>query len=127
MRRWSGSRDLVRRDDCTRQAANGLCARGRRGAADELELNQQRPRLIERSLQLADAIGGAWNSAASGLDVLPLLEELTRAYCRNPNRLRSVRTLVEQLGGTAQGREVIPAEFLALWKTFDSLLPEAGE
>jgi len=53
--------------------------------------------------ELAAAIGGAWNSAASGLDALPLLEELTRAYCRNPNRLRSVRTLVEQLGGTAQG------------------------
>jgi hypothetical protein len=77
--------------------------------------------------ELAAAIGGVWNSAASGLDALPLLEELTRAYCRNPNRLRSVRTLVEQLGGTAQGREVIPPEFMALWKTFDSLLPEAEE
>ena len=74
---------------------------------------------------LAAAIGGAWNSSASGLDALPLLEELTRAFCRNPNRLRSVRTLIEQLGDTAQGREVIPAEFMALWKTFDSLLPEA--
>lgn len=77
--------------------------------------------------ELAAAIGGVWNSSASGLDGLPLLEELTRAYCRNPNRLRSVRALVEQLSGTAQGREVIPAEFLALWQTFDSLLPEAGE
>jgi hypothetical protein len=56
-----------------------------------------------------------------------LLEELTRAYSRNPNRLRSVRKLVEQLNDTAQGREVIPAEFMDLWKTFDSLLPEAGE
>lgn len=76
---------------------------------------------------LVSAIGGTWNSSANGLDVLPLLEELTRAYSRNPNRLRSVRKLVEQLSDTAQGREVIPAEFMDLWRIFDSLLPEAGE
>lgn len=76
---------------------------------------------------LVTAIGGAWNSSANGLDALPLLEELTRAYSRNPNRLRSVRKLVEQLTGTEQGREVIPAEFMNLWKTFDSLVPEVEE
>src|SRR5205823_4026172 len=75
---------------------------------------------------LVSAIGGAWNSA-NGLDAMPLLEELTRAYCRNPNRLRSVRKLVEQLGENAQGREVIPVEFMDLWKTFDSLMSEVGE
>lgn len=73
---------------------------------------------------LVSAIGGEWNSSADGLDALPLLEELTRAYSRNPNRLRSARKLVEELSGTPQGREVIPAEFMDLWRTFDSLLPE---
>lgn len=77
--------------------------------------------------ELASAIGGAWNSSANGFDALPLLEELTRAYSRNPNRLRSVRKLVEQLSDTTQGRDVIPAEFMDLWKIFDSLLPEAEE
>jgi hypothetical protein len=41
---------------------------------------------------LVSAIGGTWN-AAGGLDELPLLEELTRAYSRNPGRLDSVRKL----------------------------------
>src|SRR5690348_851378 len=76
---------------------------------------------------LLTAIGGVWNPSANGCDALPLLEELTKAYSRNPNRLRSVRKLVEQLSDTAQGREVIPAEFMRLWKTFDSLMPEIEE
>ena len=42
------------------------------------------------------AVDGDWKSSAKLLDALPLLEELTRAYSRNPNRLRSVK-LVEQL------------------------------
>jgi hypothetical protein len=76
---------------------------------------------------LLSATGGDWRSSANSFDALPLLEELTRAYCRNPNRLRSVRKLVEQLSGTAEGRKIIPAEFMDLWKIFDSLRPEAGE
>ena len=70
---------------------------------------------------LVSAIGGDWN-AAGGLDGLPLLEELTRAYCRNPGRLDSVRRLVEQLAATPEGKKIIPEEFMELWRVFDSTL-----
>ncbi len=70
------------------------------------------------------AIGGDWKNSAVSLEALPLLEELTKAYSRNPNRLHSVKKLVEQLGDTAEGREVIPKEFMDLWNIFDSLLKE---
>ena len=69
---------------------------------------------------LVSAIGGTWN-AGGALDGLPLLEELTRAYSRNPGRLDSVRKLVEQLNETPEGRKIIPPEFLDLWRVFDSM------
>jgi len=69
---------------------------------------------------LVSALGGRWNAAGS-LDGLPLLEELTRAYSRNPGRLDSVRQLVEQLNATSEGHEIIPAEFMDLWRVFDSM------
>jgi hypothetical protein len=71
---------------------------------------------------LASAIGGTWNTTGD-LDGLPLLEELTRAYSRNPGRLASVRKLVEQLNATPEGHKIIPDEFMALWRVFDSMLP----
>jgi hypothetical protein len=70
---------------------------------------------------LVSGIGGRWNAAGS-LDGLPLLEELTRAYSRNPNRLDSVRNLVKQLNATPDGHEIIPDEFMDLWRVFDSML-----
>jgi len=70
---------------------------------------------------LVSAIGGTWN-ATGGVDGLPLLEELTRAYSRDPARLGSVRKLVEQLYATQEGKEIIPDEFMELWRVFDSTL-----
>ena len=72
---------------------------------------------------LLAAIGGEWKSSAASFDALPLLEELTRAYSRDPNRLRSVKKLVEELNGTIEGQKVVPSEFMELWRVFDALLP----
>jgi hypothetical protein len=55
-----------------------------------------------------------------------LLEELTRAYSRNPGRLDSVRNLVKQLNETSEGHDIIPAEFMELWRVFDSILQEGA-
>jgi hypothetical protein len=74
---------------------------------------------------LISAIGGKWNSG-DRLDGLPLLEELTRAYSRNPGRLDSVRNLVKQLNETSEGHDIIPAEFMELWRVFDSILQEGA-
>jgi hypothetical protein len=74
---------------------------------------------------LISAIGGKWN-AGDSLDGLPLLEELTRAYSRNPGRLDSVRNLVKQLNETSEGHDIIPPEFMELWRVFDSILQEGA-
>ena len=72
---------------------------------------------------ILSATGGKWN-AGDSLDGLPLLEELTRAFSRNPGRLDSVRNLVKQLNATSEGHDIIPAEFMDLWRVFDSILQE---
>ena len=45
---------------------------------------------------------------------MPLLEELTRAFSRNPERLYEMGRVVKQLQSTADGGEVVPPEFLEL-------------
>ena len=75
--------------------------------------------------------GGGWSpgtGGGGGFETLPLLERMTRAFCRDPSRLDSVRRLVEHLqesGSTADKAELVPADFLQLWSTFESAL--AGE
>jgi hypothetical protein len=72
---------------------------------------------------LASALGGAWKGA-DGFEGMPLLEELTRAYCRDSARLDSVRKLVEQLGSTPEGRKLMPDDFMNLWQVFEAALRE---
>ena len=78
------------------------------------------------------AASARWRtSAGRGFETLPLLEEMTRALCRNPARLESIRCLVENLkeknpGGDSD--DIVPKSFLELWTTFESALskPRAG-
>lgn len=69
-----------------------------------------------------------WRSSGGrGFETLPLLEEMTRALCRDPARLESVRLLIENLReGNSRGEsdEIVPESFLKLWATFESALSE---
>jgi len=56
--------------------------------------------------------GGSW-------DDLPLLEELAAAACREPGRLRPVKKLIDGLLSTPEGRDMIPEDFLSLWRVFE--------
>lgn len=58
----------------------------------------------------------------SGLEDVPLLEEMTRAYCRDVPRLRAVRRLIEELGAAEQRSDVVPDEFWAVWSAFEQAL-----
>ena len=60
----------------------------------------------------------------SGFASLPLLEEMTRAYCRDPARLDTVRRLIRHLRESDHGgdADVIPDEFIRLWATFEAAL-----
>jgi hypothetical protein len=74
-----------------------------------------------------DASGGSWLAKllarlAAGEDV-PILEELTRAYSRHPERLSEVSRLVRDLSlGSQEKKSVIPDDFSLLWAVFESAM-----
>ncbi len=73
-----------------------------------------------------DEAGSPGTGRGSQVRTLPLLEQMTRAFCRDPSRLEAVRRLVEHLrpsSATGQDGTVVPDDFLELWKTFESILP----
>ena len=58
------------------------------------------------------------------LDELPLLEELVRAYSRDPSKMERVGRLVADLMKTPAGREVLPTGFAEVWQTFAQAMVE---
>lgn len=78
--------------------------------------------LLNRMLGGRGQSTGAWGLGAG--NELPLLEELTRAFSRDPDRLREVGQVVERLRGAGDGEELIPQEFLELWNIFAHALNE---
>ena len=65
-------------------------------------------------------VSGQWSD--KGEEVVPLLEEMTRAFSRDPSRLHEIRGAVERLGSGADSDNFIPEEFRTLWATFDKAL-----
>lgn len=84
------------------------------------EIDEEQVLLGSGSLE--GVLGGGWGSAA---EELPLLEELTRAYCRDPRRLEEVRDLLDELQAVGgEDRDVVPDEFRRLWTIFEAALGE---
>jgi hypothetical protein len=78
--------------------------------------------------ELLLAISGGGQSRGYSLqEALPLLEEMTRALSRNPDRLHSIRSLIEDLTRTHEGLEMVPEDFMELWKTYASMLQEVRQ
>lgn len=65
-------------------------------------------------------VSGQWSDKSE--DVLPLLEEMTRAFSRDPTRLHEIRGAVERLESGTDSDNFIPEEFRTLWATFDKAL-----
>jgi hypothetical protein len=63
---------------------------------------------------------GDWTTA-SGAE-FTLLEEMVRAFSRDPARLADVRRVVDRLRGDDSDDGIIPTEFLALWSIFERAL-----
>jgi hypothetical protein len=64
---------------------------------------------------------GQWSGNA--FDTLPLLEEMTRAYCREPERLAEIARLIGHLHEDAgEEGDVVPGDFLELWHVFENAL-----
>ncbi len=73
---------------------------------------------IEGSLEFTRGDGGSFGSWGKGLGTQGLLEEMVRAYCREPKRLVEVQKIVSRLMESDDARQVVPDEFLKVWRTF---------
>ena len=62
-----------------------------------------------------------------GVETLPLLEELVRAFSRNPERLDDIEELMRRLRTTDEGKNIVPDEFLELWDAFEAARGEIDE
>jgi hypothetical protein len=57
-----------------------------------------------------------------------LMEELVRAYSRNPDKLDRVAQMVEELKRTEDGRKVLPEGFEQIWQViWETRCKEKGE
>lgn len=84
---------------------------------------------LASGLPLLGTGAGTWKHRRFGVDdTVPLLEELTRAFCRpegdeeRARRWESIASLVNQLLESPEGAEVLPPGFLPVWRTFQSAL-----
>ena len=68
---------------------------------------------------------GRWHKAA--LDELPLLEEMTRCYSREPERLQDIAGMIERLQGRTGTSDLVPPEFEQLWQTYQEAMERRGE
>ena len=59
-------------------------------------------------------------------DDLPLLEELTRAYSREPERLRDIGRMVTRLRSREDAKSMIPESFETIWAVYEKAL-ERGD
>ena len=67
--------------------------------------------------------GGAWGEGFAGET---LLEDLVRAAARDPERLKPVRRLIDDLRKTEEGREIVPDDLFAVWSAVEETLREGS-
>lgn len=62
---------------------------------------------------------GRWFSSMGNEEDFPLLEELTRTYSRNPEKLSEISELIRDL---SQGNQsaILPDDFLSVWSIFEA-------
>ncbi|EKM5065993.1 phospholipase D family protein [Cronobacter turicensis] len=75
-------------------------------------------------LQERRSIADRWLARLAEGEDFPLLEMLTRAACRTPERLNEIASLVGELREGNQ-EAVIPQDFLELWAVFEASMEEA--
>ena len=81
---------------------------------------------LPNDVLLAVTAGGTQNGY-SLQSALPLLEEMTRALSREPARLDSIQSLIEDLVRTEEGRQMVDEQFLRLWDVYAAVLKEVRQ
>lgn len=72
--------------------------------------------------QSEDGDAGDWN-AQGQLDAETLLEDLLRAAAKDPERLETVRQLMDDLAAEQGGDTVVPQDLYAIWQAVDTAMP----
>jgi len=74
-------------------------------------------------------VGGEMGYRGHGrsFEDLPLLEELTRTFSREPERLSEVKEVVRCFSESRDGDSIVPPEFLELWQIFEAALETPNE
>lgn len=67
--------------------------------------------------------GGAWGEGFAGET---LLEDLVRSAARDPERLKPVRRLIDDLRETEEGRKIVPDDLLAVWSAVEEAIREGN-
>jgi len=80
--------------------------------------------LGERSAFNGGDGGGGWSPRFS--DEAPILEELARAFSRNPDKLKDVRSVVNRFIKDQKTAAIIPKDFLEVWRVFEEAMQEAA-
>ena len=60
-------------------------------------------------------------------DNIAVLEELVRAFSRDPEKLKDVAEIVNRLAHGRTAGAAVPEEFLKLWSVFETAIEEAGK
>ncbi len=71
-----------------------------------------------------DLVTGSFGIKTSHGEIVPLLEELTRAFCRHPEKLEEISTLINDLSKGKEENCPIPECFIQLWKVFEIAIGE---
>ncbi len=66
----------------------------------------------------------SWTEAFVG--EIPILEELTRAFSRNPKKLKDVEAVIRRLMRDETTASIVPPQFIALWNIFEDAMAEAN-
>ena len=52
------------------------------------------------------------------MEDMPLFEELLRTYSRDPDKIKRIAKLIEDIRKTEEGQRLLPDAFMRLWQTF---------
>lgn len=67
---------------------------------------------------------GSWSDGFSS--EIPILEELARAFSRDPDKLKDVEAVIKRLMQNKKTNAIVPPQFLEMWTVFKEALAEAG-
>jgi hypothetical protein len=70
--------------------------------------------------ELTSTVGSSGEGSGSSAYQLPLLEELVRAFSRQPEKIDRIAALVEDLKQTETGYALLPEEFDQIWDAFQA-------